>query len=39
MSKRAIYWCIGVGLALLVLGFLTFEQLMQFLSLVSGMAR
>lgn len=27
MSRRALYWTIGVLLALLVAGYLTFEQL------------
>ena len=36
MSKRAIYWGIGISLALVVLGYFTFEQLMQFTTLLLG---
>jgi len=32
MSKRAKYWLTGIGIALLVGGYLTFDQLMALLT-------
>lgn len=34
MSRRALYWTIGVLLALLVAGYLTFEQLTTLLTML-----
>jgi len=36
VSKRSVYWGIGIALGLLALGYLTFDQLMQFAALLLG---
>lgn len=36
MSKRSVYWALAIALGLLALGYLTFDQLMQFAALLLG---
>lgn len=36
MSRRALYWLTGIALALLVGGYLTFDQVLALVSAVAG---